>query len=1166
MKFKAIYIYVCNVFIIFAKLNVGFEYELCNLMDNEDCRRKYAFTRKIILTIEEKIAAEIEKKEEKITEKLKSIDLNKEYLKDFNEFLYNNVNKVFNKVIFLSKIKKVENDFDLYFYLIVNEKYEAINRYGDREKEIDECKKFFHLGLLSIHEDFKFKNDDNVYKYNCTDNNFLKNLEECLSDTIKIDKLKERNLSYNLCEFLCSLNKYFLDTYADGYIEKIIKKEYCKEPEINVNFNNGQLDIQILYYLNKNIPKYRKVEVEFDCNTVFIDMYNLRFDYDRYTLDNLKTCTFDIEENCLNVDTLKKKLKDELKFYYFKNYKLEVLKDCEKYKISGFYSIDNDLNKTKEIFNEFLKLNYAQHKYFEYPKSYKEYKNNIYVYFNKYANYYNIMKKYFEEKDSTDGKYLELFTVEQDSIAAKFYKAYLKHTFYNLFEEKIKQDISIFIKSDNFIEKHNDIVYNYSSECNEEKKSEYIKIIKSEFLETIDKKYKFNETVKEIFNEIKINEICLQAEEKEIYIFKFFDIESDVLDKYDELIKKKNNKIKINNFINLENTKKALQNIFNHENIKIDCNKIIDILYKGNDGRYYSIFNNGVDIKNIKKYYLLFSKECYHGFDCFGCYKKLIKENLLDVFINNKKIDKKITDENSIDIIFRKLKILEKFEYFKDDFGIFYSLLYYEENDQNLKKEIDKFIFDIFVINYALFCSFPVKEYIAEEYYRDLEDRDWYDYSNYKKFLVQFLNKYNDKIKNSKNININIKEYLMLNDKNKFYNLNDQEILKYIESININKTKFINLRRLKNFDLYRQVLNYLKKFQPVYSKYEKEINDFYITDLNTNLYFNELFHHISNGKKINEIDFEYINSFKLENLNSEIQCEIPCGIKIKENYTTFKCFYKIFHYKNIKKSYDTLKYFNKYIDDKNEIENIIQEYRNNVNIKKKGKIIKDIQKKINIYKDNLNIYKNNGIKDDMKKRIKILEHIMEKHERIKDNIVLQNKEILKNLKEKIILNNSLDENFKVKINKEISDLLSKVGITDITKIDIDKINDNKLKNLGKVDFLTDFFYDVDKHKKLYDENKNTDDGQEELYNENKKSGKKNENVKSEYSDTNIMKSKKNNTLNENNGKSIFKNIDHRKTYEKFKENKSSIESSKDTNKGGCCCKGGCKCCRGNTRR
>ena len=125
-------------------------------------------------------------------------------------------------------------------------------------------------------------------------------------------------------------------------------------------------------------------------------------------------------------------------------------------------------------------------------------------------------------------------------------------------------------------------------------------------------------------------------------------------------------------------------------------------------------------------------------------------------------------------------------------------------------------------------------------------------------------------------------------------------------------------------------------------------------------------------------------------------------------------------------------------------------------------------------------------------------------ENASDKVKALKEEILEVLKEKIIINNSLDENFKVKINKEISDLLSKVCITDITKTDIDKISDNKLKNLGKVDFLTDFFYDVDKHKKLYDENKNTDDGQEELYNENKKSGKKNENVKSEYSDTNFL--------------------------------------------------------------
>ena len=1201
---KNIYVllFIYSFLSVFANLNIYFENDIISYLEKnkENLTKKLEkekyqnleFTLSICEKLRQKILAILENGEKKIKEYIDKNTTKKE-LKNINKFLNDNISKVFNSVFFCTYYEKKSNNYFLYFNLAVDKEYSPLNKDLQNTTKFDINQEyFFNFRKLSIYELFKFKNTDNKYQYNSNDKTFKKEIESCLINNLTPDKLEERNsLNINLYEFICSFNLLFDNS---PYFLKIPVNQTCLDKrEITINFDNGNgnVNVEILYKLKKNISTYNNIEVVFDNKTLFISDHFIKFQEPHHDFSSKisKKINLNIDTKKTDIRYIKEMVKDYCQnnidsFTFFSKYNILEIKKGKEYKIIGFKYINGNKDETLNIFKEFFEFICKTMK----PENkLKQYDGDVYKMFNRLLELYYLMKdNYFDEKEINKCHYLLFEFDEKYNFRIKDSK------YYKYFKEQLREDLNSYSKSEEFCKKYSKQIEEYINLDKKEKKNMLINKLKEDYYNKIINKYKFNKFFKNFYNGITIETIDFSKKKIKIKIFRPpFNFQKDKLKYYEEAIKNIND---INVcFFNLDNIKKSIEKEFTNKGIKINGKEIKDILIKKDDLKFYKI-STEKNTKDIKKYYLLFSDEFYDNINVLEYYNKLIDEKLLSDYENNNSVNKNITEKNTIDIIIRKVKIYKDIIQIKSGYLLnikknkIFDLLYYNSNDNNLKKNIDEFIDDIFKIYSATENFSSIKNVDYDKYYEEKK----FSYKDYRdEFKKYFLIKFRDSFSNFKkkvdNIkNEKIKKYLKLEKDNKFYNLVDKDIIKYIEDliVKINFTKFKNLVKLKYFDLFMQILGYMKYFndfyeanKPILTELENTYNTRFLDEWSKCNLFLNICCKYQGIKTFN--DFQ-VSHFNFENIDSKVK--IPYDYMIGDiigNEYIYIYLYNLFSYDQLKKLIETSEYLKIYISDKNEIECYIKEYNDTIEYNEKCSIIDKIKLKINVYNKNLNFYKNNGIKNAMKQKIKILEDIIKKHKRIKDNIVLQNKEILKNLKEKIILNNSLDEKFKVKIDKEIKDLLSKIGITDITKIDINEISNDKLKNLTNVGVLVNFFKSVnenkkkydenkkkyDENKKLYDENKKKCDGKKKLYDENNKSDEKNEKGKSKYFDTNIMDFEKNKTSTNNTENSILKKIRPSKKSKNIKEIKSDKEYSTNPIKGGCCkgcCK--CRCCKPKT--
>ena len=101
-----------------------------------------------------------------------------------------------------------------------------------------------------------------------------------------------------------------------------------------------------------------------------------------------------------------------------------------------------------------------------------------------------------------------------------------------------------------------------------------------------------------------------------------------------------------------------------------------------------------------------------------------------------------------------------------------FDLLYYNSNDNNLKKNIDEFIDDIFKIYSSTENFSSIEKVDYDEYYeKKFRDNSYIDY--FKEYSLEKFKEYyyNFKKKVDNSENEKIKEYLKLEKDNKFYDL-----------------------------------------------------------------------------------------------------------------------------------------------------------------------------------------------------------------------------------------------------------------------------------------------------------------------------------------------------------------------------------------------------------
>ena len=501
-----ILLFIYSFLSVFANLNICFENDIISYLkeNSQDLKKELdqeeyqnlEFTLCICEKLQKKIS-EILKPKEKVIKKYIDENSTKKELKDINNFLNTNISEVFNTVFFCTDYKKETDKYSLYFNLAVNEVYSPLNndlksitKFNIKENY------FFNFEKLSIYELFKFKNTDDVYKYNSDDETFKKDIESCLINNLTPDKLKERNsLNIKLYDFTYSFNQFYEISF---YILKIpVNLTYLDNYEITINFDNGNVNIKILYNLNKDITTYNNIEVEFDNETLFISDSFIKFQrsHPDFSSKISKKINLDIDTKKNTLKEIKEEVKNYCEkniksFTFFKHYDINEIEKGKKYKIIGFKYINGNKDETLNIFKEFFEFIC---KTMEPEDKLKQYTGDVYKMFNRLIELYYLMKdNYFNEKKK-DGCHYLLFEFD------KKYNFRIKDSkYYEYFKEKLREDLNYYSKSEEFCKENSKQIEEYinldkkENEKEKEKKNMLINKLKEDYYNKIRDTYNFN--------------------------------------------------------------------------------------------------------------------------------------------------------------------------------------------------------------------------------------------------------------------------------------------------------------------------------------------------------------------------------------------------------------------------------------------------------------------------------------------------------------------------------------------------------------------------------------------------------------------------------------------------------------------------------------------------